>query len=41
MLFVPGTKEPIKWRGIFFSKELKEHLSALRLADETELPARK
>lgn len=41
MLFVPGKKEAIKWRGIFFSKELKEHLSALRLADETELPTRK
>ena len=41
MLFVPGKKEPIKWRGIFFLKELKKHLSALRLADETELPTRK
>jgi len=33
MLFAPGKKEPVRWRGIFFLKELKANL--------TELPTRK
>jgi hypothetical protein len=29
MLFVPGTKEPIKWRGILFANKLKSRLEQL------------
>ena len=29
MLFVPGKKEPIKWRGIFFANKLKSRLEQL------------
>jgi len=29
MLFVPGRKEPLKWRGILFANELKKHLEQL------------
>jgi len=29
MLFVPGNKEPIRWRGMLFATELKEHLEQL------------
>jgi thiol:disulfide interchange protein len=29
MLFVPGNKEPISWRGMLFATELKEHLEQL------------
>jgi thiol:disulfide interchange protein len=29
MLFIPGEKEPLRWRGIFFTKELKQHLQQL------------
>lgn len=30
MLFVPGRKEPLKWRGILFADELKKSLEELR-----------
>ncbi len=30
MLFVPGEKEPVKWRGILFADELKKLLESLR-----------
>jgi thiol:disulfide interchange protein len=29
MLFVPGSAEPVKWRGMLFAGELKEHLEEL------------
>jgi thiol:disulfide interchange protein len=29
ILFVPGEKEPFRWRGIFFAKQLKKHLQQL------------
>lgn len=29
MLFVPGKKEPVRWRGIFFANELKTYLEKL------------
>lgn len=29
MLFIPGTEEPIRWRGILFADELKENLEEL------------
>ena len=30
MLFIPGEREPIRWNGIFFADELKEHLEKLK-----------
>ena len=30
MLFVPGSKEPLRWRGILFADELKEQLEKLQ-----------
>jgi thiol:disulfide interchange protein DsbD len=30
MLFVPGEKEPIRWRGILFANDLKKSLESLR-----------
>ncbi len=29
MLFIPGNEEPLKWRGIFFARELKQQLEKL------------
>lgn len=29
MLFVPGSEEPLKWRGMFFAGKLREHLEEL------------
>jgi len=31
MLFVPGNKEPLKWRGILFARELKKQLEKLEV----------
>jgi thiol:disulfide interchange protein len=29
LLFVPGSKEPLKWRGMLFAKDLRKHLQEL------------
>ncbi len=29
MLFVPGSNEPVRWRGMFFADELKNHLKEI------------
>ena len=31
MLFVPGNEDPLKWRGIFFARELKKQLEKLEV----------
>ncbi len=31
MLFIPGNKEPLRWRGILFAKDLKKQLEKLQV----------
>jgi thiol:disulfide interchange protein len=38
MLFVPGQKEPVKWRGILFADELKKSLDKLPDSSRRRLP---
>ena len=40
MLFVPGEKNPIRWRSMFFADELKTRLEELNTEDGTPSPER-